>query len=319
MRDQINALVVPAGSGMAVMAIKALKQDSSFVVSSADSEYLAPGLYLSHNSFLVPPFNHETFFKRIKEIVISNNIDVIIPALDTILLPFSERADEFESIGVRVQISSPETLRITRDKWETYQRLKDTVPFPRSFIKKEDVDINYPLFIKPRDGSGSKNTYLVSSDHELDFFFQYVPKPIIQEYLIGLEYNIECLADRQGKLILCMPRERREARAAMCTKSLIVHHRQLEEMARRIADNLTFNGPFFFQAIEDGQGQPKLTEINARVAGAMCPGSFAKGNMHTVAARICIGENVDPPEIRYGIYHTRYWDEIYLEEQELVR
>jgi carbamoyl-phosphate synthase large subunit len=319
MKNKINILVVPAGSGMAVMAIKALRQDNDFIISSADSEYLAPGLYLSHKGHIIPRFDHPDFFESIKDIVTKDHIDIVIPALDTILLAFSQRKKNFEKVGARIQISPPETIKITRDKWETYKRLKYHIPLPRSFIRKEDVDIQYPVFIKPRDGSGSKNAYMISNDKELDFFYGYIPNPIIQEFLGGLEYNVECMADNNGNLLLCMPRERREARAAMCTKSLIVHHSELEKMAERIAKELTFNGPFFFQAIEDSNGIARLSEINARVAGAMCPGSFKNGNMHTIAARLCLGENIETPEIRYGIYHTRYWDEIYLDESELIR
>jgi carbamoyl-phosphate synthase large subunit len=316
-RNKINSLVIPAGSGMAIMAIKALKQDEDIIVMSADVNHLAPGLYLSHKSFLLPPFKDENFFSKLKELVRKEKVDVIIPALDTILLSFSEEAETFEELGAHVMVSEPETIRVTRDKWETYLHLKDTVSLPKSFVKKGSIDVDYPLFIKPRDGSGSKQTYVINSARELEFFYSYVRNPIIQEFLSGKEYTVDCLADMEGNLVACVPRERIETRDGISTKGLIVENAQLAEIGKAVSKKLRFRGPFFFQAKEDRCGNPKLTEINARIAGTMCPISFVEGNLHTVAVRLCMGDKVSLPRIRYGIYVSRYWEEIYLDESEI--
>lgn len=315
MGNKINSLVFPAGSGMAIMAIKALKQDQDINVISADVNKLAPGLYLSHKGVLVPPFNDEGFFNVLKTLVKRERIDVIIPALDTILLAFSEKVEEFERLGTHILVSEPETIRVTRDKWKTYLHLKEIVPMPKSFTEKEKVDIAFPLFIKPRAGSGSKEVYTVKSNTELDFFCTYVKDPIIQEYLYGKEYTVDCLADMKGNLIVCLPRERIEVRDGISTRGLIVENVQLEEMGKAITQKLQFKGPFFFQAKENKYHKPKLTEINARVAGTMCSATFSKSNIHTLAVRLCVGQKVAPPEIVYGTYISRYWEEIYLTKE----
>jgi carbamoyl-phosphate synthase large subunit len=302
---------------MAITAIKALKQDEDIIVISADVDHLAPGLYLSHKGFLLPPFKGEDFFDKLKELVKREKVDVVIPALDTILLRFSQEAESFEELGTHVMVSEPETIRVTRDKWETYLHLKDMVPLPKSFVKKGHVDIDYPLFIKPREGSGSKQTYVINSPKELEFFCSYVRKPIIQEFLSGKEYTVDCLADMEGNLVACVPRERIETRDGISTKGLIVESMQLTEIGKVVSKKLKFKGPFFFQAKEDRYGNPKLTEINARIAGTMCPMSFLEGNFHSLAVRLCMGEKVRIPKIRYGTYVSRYWEELYLDESEI--
>jgi len=309
----IKVLIIPAGSGMAVMAIKALKQDKDIIVMSADTDDLAPGLFLSHKGFLVPPFRDATFFGRLKQLVKSEKVDVVIPALDTILLPFSEEAENFEKLGVRVLVSGPETIKVTRDKWETYLSLRDEIPMPISSIKKERIDIEYPLFIKPRDGSGSKQAYVVNSHKELEFFYHYVRNPIIQEFLPGKEYTVDCLCNMKGELVASVPRERIQVRDGICTKGLLVKNIRLERMAMAISKKLKFKGPFLFQAREDKLGTAKLTEINARIGGTMFPGSFIKGNFHALAVRLAMGETIPSPRIRRGIFVTRYWEEIYME------
>lgn len=94
----------------------------------------------------------------------------------------------------------------------------------------------------------------------------------------------------------------------------IIKNEELEKMAEKITPELKFCGPFFFQAKEDRNGIPKLTEINARIAGTMCLSSFSGLNIHSLAVRLCMGEKIEIPKVKYGLYITRYWEEIYLTE-----
>ena len=313
----IAVLIVPAGSGMAIAAIKALRQDRRIRIISADMNELAPGLYLCDRGYVVPSFKNEAFYPALKRIIEKEKIKVIIPALDTILLEFSNRKQEFEDIDAKVLVSKPRTIEITRDKWKTYNELKNTVPVPKSFIRKEDVTIDYPLIIKPRSGSGSHQVYKIDSKEELEFFSDRVENPIIQEYLVGKEFTVDCLADMNSKLILSVPRKRIETKAGISVKGKITKDKRLENMAKKIASKMEFSGPFFFQVKEDEKGIAKLTEINARIAGTMCLSSRSGPNIHSLAVRLCTGENVKIPKINYGLYVTRYWEEIYLTEKDL--
>ena len=89
-----------------------------------------------------------------------------------------------------------------------------------------------------------------------------------------------------------------------------------KEMAEKIANSMKFFGPFFFQAKEDEEGIPKLTEINPRISGTMSLSSSCGPNIHSLAVRMCMGEKIEIPEIKYGLCMTRYWEEIYLDEKD---
>ncbi len=314
-----NILIVPGGSGMAVAAIKSLKQDKTMRIISVDVDKLAAGLYLSHRGYLVPDFQNEKFVLAIEKIIKKEKINLIIPSLDTILLDFSKLKSFFKERGADVLVSEPETIEITRDKWKTYNKLKDIIPFPKSFIKKEDVDIKFPLFIKPREGSGSKNAYKVNSKEELDFFYERIKNPIIQEYLSKKEYTADCLADKNNKLLFIICRERIETKAGISSKGRIVRNKKIEDMAAKISENMKFYGPFFFQVKEDKDGVPKLTEINARISGTMSFSSFSGPNIHVLAAKMSRGEKIKKTRIKYGMYVTRYLEDIYLTEKEIIK
>ena len=233
------------------------------------------------------------------------------------MLDFSKRAKSYEELGIHVLVSSPETIEITRDKWETYTHLKEIIPCPKSFINKSEIDIDFPLFIKPRGGSGSIDAYKVNSKIELDFYWDRVDNPIIQEFLGGDEYTVDCLTDLEGNLVICVPRKRIEIKSGISTKSLTVKDEHLEKIAKSLVKQLAFKGPFFFQAKRDSFGRAKVTEVNARIAGTMCTHTLSEGNFHTLAVRLAMGEKIPPTEIRYGVYLTRYWEEIYTTETEM--
>jgi carbamoyl-phosphate synthase large subunit len=314
-----NILIVPGGSGMAVSAIKSLKQDKTMHIVSVDTDRLAAGLYLSHKGYIVPSFEDKKFILAIENIVKKEKINLIIPSLDTILLNFSKLKLFFKEKGADVLVSEPETIEITRDKWKTYNKLKDIISFPKSFIEKEEINIKYPIFIKPREGSGSQNAYKINSKEELDFYYGRIKNPIIQEYLSGKEYTADCLADSSNKLILTICRERIETKAGISSKGQIVKNKEIEDIAVKISENLKFYGPFFFQIKEDENGVPKLTEINARISGTMSFSSFSGPNIHILAAKMSRGEKIKKSKVKYGMYVTRYLEDIYLTEKKIIK
>jgi len=318
MSEKYNkVLIIPGGSGMAIAAIQMLNQTDNITTIAADVDPLAPGLYLAKKGYIVPPFKDKQFLKKIMNIIESDNVDVIIPALDNILLEFSKQKNEFEKIGCKVLISNVETIQITRDKWKTYNFLKNKIQLPKSFIYLSDITTDFPLFIKPRDGSGSINAYKVENEYELEFYFRKIKKPIIQEYLGGREYTVDCLTDMNGDLLFSIIRERLETKAGISIKGKIVKNKKLEDMAKTISENLSFKGPFFFQAKEDSNREPKLTEINARISGTMSLSSASGVNIYILSLKILMGEKFDIPKINNNLYITRYWNDLFLSNMDI--
>jgi len=314
MKKKINVLIVPAGSRVAIPAIKFLKKSKEVRVVSADVDRLAAGLYLSDSGYIISPFSKEKkFLSDLKIIILKEKVDILIPALDTVLIKFSSLEDYFQKLGVKILISPPPALLITRDKWKTHQFFKNAIPLPRSFVKKEDVNLSYPLFIKPRWGSGSIDSFKINSKEELEFYYKRIKKPIIQEYLEGKEYTVDCLTDLNGKLLLCIPRERLETKAGVSNKGRIIENREINNIALKISERLRFRGPFFFQ-LKEKKEKLMLTEINARFGGGMLLSCAAGPNIYLLAVKLFMGEKIKIPKIKKDIYFTRFEEEIYLRE-----
>ena len=312
MKKKIKILIVPAGSRMSIPVIKFLKKDKWIKVVSADINKLAAGLYLSDKAYLISPFSREKkFFSDLKKIILKEKIDILIPGLDPLLVKFSKNQSYFQKLRVKVIISPLKTILITRDKWKTYQALKDVIPMPKSFLRKNDVDISFPLFIKPRGGSGSIDVFKTRNKAELEFYFSKIISPIIQDYLEGKEYTVYCLVNMEGRLLFSIVRERLETKAGVSVIGRVVKHKKIEDIALKISKKLKFQGPFFFQ-VKEKKGIPYVTEINARFGGGMPLSCAAGPNIYLLSVKLFMGKRLTIPKIKRNIYFTRFDNEIYL-------
>lgn len=308
----ITVLVTPAGSGMAATCLKALNEVDEIRTITTDIDNLASGLYLADAGYIVPDFEGP-YLDAIAAIVEREDVDVVIPALDDVLDLFARRRARIIEAGAEVMISSPEAIAVTQDKWQTYERLKPTdVPVPDSWIEWGEIPRQIPKFIKPRRGSGSENAFRVASKDALEFYFDEIDDPIVQEYLPGREVTVDCLATTSRETVT-VPRERLETKGGISVKNVVIESESLETIGHRISDLLDLKGAFFFQAKENPDGKFKVTEINARIAGSMCAG-FVTPSIQELAVRDALGEAISEPVVHYGKQFTRYWAERYISD-----
>jgi carbamoyl-phosphate synthase large subunit len=300
---------------MAVTAIKALRKHSDVRIVATDIDELSPGLHMADTGYIVPPFDNDEYMNAILEIVEREDIDVVVPALDPILKRFAADRADFADYDAAVLVSPPETLDITQDKWKTYQHLTEILPLPQSWNNVDDVDGDGEYFVKPRGGSGSEDIHRVTSRTELEFYCERVSNPIIQDYLPGNEYTIDSLTDRNGALLACVPRLRKEITSGISTKVEVVENEQLVNLAQCVAGELTFTGPFFVQAKVDKNGVLRVIEIGARIAGTMCQ-EFVNPSLQYLSILQLTGKQVPEPTVNFGSQVSRYWDEQYFNEGE---
>jgi len=319
MAEKITVLITPAGSGMAVVAIKAIKQDPDIKIVAADMNPLASGLHLVHKGYLVPPTSDPSFFSKIDLIIKKEKVNVVVPCLDTFLLPFARRSRAFREKDVKVVISPEKTVEICRDKWRTYTLLENTIPMPKATIDFNSLEetygnIGFPAILKSRSGSGSKDVYIVRDMNDLTFYLKKVDDPMLQQHVDGQEYTIDMLVGKDGKPLAIVPRKRIEVKAGISVKGEIELNSALIKIGRKMCEKLRFFGPINFQAIVDSKVKaPRVTEINSRISGGMSL-TVAKGiNIPLLSVYMAMGKHieVEPPAER-PLYMTRFLEEIIL-------
>lgn len=296
-------------------AYQSLHLDGKII--GTDINPLAPALQVVDSYRIVPEVQSKEYIPALIEICRNEQIDLIFPLIDPEIPLLSNNKELFEAIGVRLSVVSPDVSVICHDKWlmsEFFRSIKLTTP--RSWLPSEiNVDdLQFPLFIKPRDGNASLNVHRLNNKKELLFFVEYVRNPIIQEYIDGIEVTIDVICDLDGKILGIVPRQRLEVRSGEITKGVTIYHKDIIESCRLIAEKLPVIGPITIQCIIRDD-LVCFTEINARFGGGV-PLSIAAGvNSPQWLLAHAAGIEIEIPPIgtfTTGLYMTRYDSSFFL-------
>jgi carbamoyl-phosphate synthase large subunit len=247
-------------------------------VITTDVSRLSPGLYFGSKHYIVPLTTDAQYIPIIKSICFRERIQLLIPTIDDELPLFGKHAEEFLATGIRVAVSSERTNIICNDKYATAGFLGlHGIPFAGTWLPEhlKEVDIQYPLFLKPRSGRGSVGAYTIKNEKELQFFLEYVPEAVVQEYLPGKEFTVDTLVDFSGKVISAVPRERMVIRSGVTDRGQTVNNPRLIDLAIRAAQALEIRGPANIQMKADGE-RVTIFEVNPRFSGGI-PLTIAAG------------------------------------------
>jgi tyramine---L-glutamate ligase len=107
-------------------------------------------------------------------------------------------------VGARNLGSSPEAVALTRDKARLAGWLRargiDTPPCRRVDPSNGlPTDAPYPVVLKPNDGAGTIDTYLVEKPHSLPLSACHMRDAIMQPYLSGRSMSASYLVDGEGR------------------------------------------------------------------------------------------------------------------------
>lgn len=263
----INVLVFPCGSEVGLEICNALKYTKDinlFGASSADDH----GKYVFRNYIGNIPFiTDDNFIESIESVIKKNNIDMIYPAMDSVALKLIENQYK---LSATVVVSKLETCQICSSKRKTYE-LFDGEWFNPIMYKNTDEVTEFPVFLKPDVGYGSKGIEIIHSREKLEQSTNSNKDLLILEYLPNEEYTVDCFTDNSGKLLFAGMRERKRIRNGISVNSSnLPLDNKIEEIAEIVNSKMEFNGAWFFQVKRNKSGEFRLLEIATRIAGTMC-------------------------------------------------
>ncbi len=285
-------------------------------IVSADTDPFSAGLYVSDAHYIVPPSSDPYFMPRISEICKKESINLLVPSRNGELLPFANCREKFKKDGVTVLVSDPEIIEICNDKYSFYQFLiQENLPAPMTFLPSQMSFpvLKYPLIIKPRCGSGSKNTFKVMNQPELEFMLKYVPDAIMQEFIEGKEYTVDVLSDFDNNVITVVPRERIVIFGGESFKGRTVRDHTLIGWAKKLAESLRSVGHITIQCLVNDAGL-KFIEVNPRFGGGATLGIAAGANTPLLILKLVMGEKVKPMigEFKENVVMLRYTKDIFI-------
>lgn len=265
MTTKRNVLVFPGGTeiGLEIRAALANRKEVAlFSAGDAGSSH-APFAYRFHD--IVPPIGDPGWFEVLQRVVKAREIDYVFAAHEDVLLELARRR---EDLGAVLVASPTPTIELVRSKHDTCEALADIVRVPRSF-DPADMDIEFPVFVKPDRGAGSRASVKVSGRTELEAALAVNEKMLVLEYLPGDELTVDCLSDRERGLVFCGPRYRARMRSGISMDSYPVDDPAVVDMARAIDEVIDLRGAWFFQVRRDVHGEWVLLEVGARIGGTM--------------------------------------------------
>lgn len=276
----------------------AAKLGVELILYGADISDSAPALQFCDRTVLVPRIKDPAYIPFLLEICQKEQIDGLIPTIDTDLLLLAENRERFAAIGTRAVISAPDRIALCRDKRLTADYFHSVgLESPIPVDKVEAYAAGFPAFIKPKDGSSSIFAYKVENRKELEAYAAQVPDYIIQPFIEGTEYTVDIFCDFEGNPIFITPRIRLAVRAGEVLKTEITQDRQIIAEMKQLLCHYKPCGPITVQLIrQKDTGIDHYIEINPRFGGGAPLTMMAGANAALALLQLLSGEKLSYQE-----------------------
>lgn len=287
-------------------------------VVATDMQLSAPALQAADVKLQVPAVYDPEYVNITLNICKEQKIDAVISLNDLELPILAKNKAKFEALGVKVIVSDPQVIDIAFDKYKTAQWVEALgLTAPKTYIRLADVkealakgEIEFPLFMKPRWGSGSIGLENIADMEELDIYYNLLMKKIkktilatasvgdeyimIQEKLTGNEFGLDIMNNLNGKNVAVSVKQKLAMRAGETDKAVTVDLPEVREMGRKIGEALGHIGNLDVDIMQRADGAYCVLELNPRFGGGF-PFSYEAGvNLPKAIMQWVKGEEVDP-------------------------
>lgn len=316
---RIKVLVTGSGGAgtLGREIIKAFSMlDNEYELIATNSNPIDLSINNDIKTIKIPEAISVQFIEKLLEICKKENVQAIAPGSEPETQILSQNSQLFSENNVTVLTNRYELVKLCSDKLSLSKFLKSNgIKTPKTFSYKEisfSEISTFPVLIKPRSGSGSRNVFFAQDLEELSFFTHYLQKqkiePIIQEYIPGIdnEYTIGILYSDHGKLKTSIAM-RRNLHSGLSTRSIMKSNQnepliissgisqgffddftEIRAKSEKIADILKSDGPLNIQCRLQNN-ELYVFEINPRFSG-------------TTSARALIGCNEPDILTKYKIF-----------------
>ena len=292
----MNVLLTSAGRRIGLIkCFKDVVHKSGGKIFAGDIDGLAPALFFADFPKKLPRVSDKGYIPQLLELVKNDGIKLIVPTIDYDLPVLASWQGEF----IKSNFGNK------------------GFAVPRSWLPDQINMKKLPnyLFVKPRNGSASQNTFSVGKQ-DLAQILSFVPKPIVQENIKAKEITVDALLDFSGRLIHYVPRLRIRLGGESIQGVTISDHQIRDWLIEILVEigKLGGRGPITIQAFLT-EGGPVLSEINPRFGGGIPLTFAAGGNYPAWIMEMVAGREVSPKpgEYKVGLYMTRHYVEIFSE------
>lgn len=269
-------------------------------VVATDMQLSAPALQVADVKLQVPAVYDPKYIDITLQICKELKIDALLSLNDLELPLLAENKARFEAEGVKVIVSDPKVIDIAFDKYKTAQWVESLgLKSPQTFVRLEDAkralqtgELVFPLFMKPRWGSGSIGLETIADMEELDTYYNLLMKKIkktilatasvgdeyimIQEKLTGNEFGLDVMNDLEGNHVAVSVKQKLAMRAGETDKAVTLDLPEVREIGRKIGEALKHIGNLDVDVMQNAKGEYCVLELNPRFGGGF-PFSYEAG------------------------------------------
>lgn len=269
-------------------------------IFATDMQLTAPALQAADVKLQVPAVYAPDYVDITLNICMDHHIDALISLNDLELPILAENKERFEAIGTKVIVSDSKVIDIAFDKYKTAQWVESLgLNAPKTYVGLAEAkralstgEIAFPLFLKPRWGSGSIGLETVEDMEELDIVYSLLFKKIkktilakasvgeeyilIQEKLGGKEFGLDIMNDLDGNNVGVSVKQKLAMRAGETDKAITVDLPEVREMGRKIGEALGHIGNLDVDIMQRANGDYCFLELNPRFGGGY-PFSYEAG------------------------------------------
>ena len=349
----IKIILTACGCPGASTLIRMLKQNGEreLEIIGTDMSLEAVGRYLCDGFYKVPSGTSPEYIPTMMDIVEKEKPDILFPESSNEVLSLARSKKEFEGIGTRVVVSSPETIELANNKYLMYEAIRKSseidLPLYHSASNLDEFlgaanklgYPNSPIVFKPHFGKGSRGVRIIDpkanrmhqlmedkptnkfmSLDEFTEIFQGLedeefPDFLVMEYLEGMEKTADTIA-MDGRELLTTVKTVERARWGVIVEGELVRDDGLVNQSREILRSIPLSYCVNIQFKSD-----KLIEINPRVSTFIYQDVLIAPYL---AVKLALGEIAEEDvkayrsKIDYGRRMIRYMDQMFHKKEERV-
>lgn len=269
----MNILVLSAGTRCQLINYFKQSGNGFDKVIATDCSIYAPAIYMADEYYIVPRMKEDEYLPTLLKICKQESINVILPLQEDELELIAENKKKFEQLGILVSVSSLNTVKICRDKYLLFRKMKDLgikcVDTYDYDTEKNLIDEqSLPVMVKERRGSGSIGNFVIKNRSLLQYYAENTgEKLVVQPYMNAQEFGVDVYIDFISREVISIfAKEKLRMRAGETEKSKSVKDDRLYDFIKNVVEKMNFLGPIDIDVFKY-EGEYYILEINPRFGG----------------------------------------------------
>lgn len=343
----ITVLLTGCGAPGAPGIIKCFRKNGerNIRIVGVDMNENAGGRGLVDSFYTVPAAKDDLFIPTILDICRTEKVDVIEPIVTRELMKFAMAKPLFEAEGIKVVVMAPKTLEIVNNKAKLLSEMKKNEVSTPAFVTVHTLDelveacgtLGYPekaICVKGAVGNGSRGVRIVDAAiSKYDLFFNEkpnsmyisydelirtlaerpeIPEMLVMEYLPGVEYSVDCFADR-GTIKYAVCRRGLSVVTSNMMSLEIDNNCDVIGLCQNVIGTLKLDGNFGFDLKYGQDDKPYVIEINPRLTAGVVSCAAAGVNLPYLGIKFLLGEDLPECQINYGTRMSRRYQETFFD------